>query len=389
MTHATEVDSLTEALIEANDLLLGMYDLADVTSQSLEEDELVRDILERAVRIVEADALVLMTPTSRVAVGPVLDQERIENGSGNGETTAVTARQGSGLVGQLRAGRAGAPFSTGDRKLLSAVLRTTLTAVETARLHERAVQSALNALDHQRAAEVAQLALPRTRPQIADIDIFFQTLQAKETGGDLFCFHERGDLLSFAVGDVSGKGLPAAVMMTTAVCATQAAFRDPRLIGPGEELCHVNDWMFDHLSDAGLFITLFIGHYRRSARELTWANAGQSPCLISTANGTHDLSPLTPPIGILPVVDDASDVTSLASGDAVLIGSDGIVEQRSISGEPFGEPRLHDVLTSMRGSSAEAIGSHLLHTVTAFGAGMPQEDDRTVVLLRHEDGGPS
>lgn len=388
MTHSTNVDSLTEALIEANDLLLGMYDLADATSQSLEEDELVRDILERAVRIVHADALVLMTPTSRVGVGPALEQQRVEDDSAD-QTTAVTARQGSGLVGQLRAGRAGIPFSTGDRKLLSAVLRTTLTAIETARLHAREIQTALNARDHQRAAEVAQLALPRTRPQLANVDVFFQTRQAKETGGDLFCFYEQGDLLSFAVGDVSGKGLPAAVMMTTAVCATQAAFRDQRLHSPGEELCHVNDWMFDHLSDAGLFITLFIGHYRRSANELTWANAGQSPCVVSTAKQTHDLAPLTPPIGILPIVDDASDVTRLSSGDAVLIGSDGIVEQHSTSGEPFGEARLHGLLASMRGRSAEAIGSQLMRNVTTFGAGMPQEDDRTVVLLRHEDGAQS
>ena len=380
MRPTIEVDSLAEALIEANDLLIGMYDLADVTSRSLDESQLVNDILERAVRIVHADTLVLTTPSTRVAVGR---ERRRTSDEAAAMTTTVSATHGLGLEGQLQASRSDSAFSTGDRKLLSAVLRSTLSAIETARLHTRAIQTALDARDTQRAAEVAQLALPQARPDFDDVEIFFKNEQARNTGGDLFCFHDDGDLLSFAVGDVSGKGLSAAVMMTTAVCATSAAFRDERAATPGEELAQVNDWMYEHLSEAGLFISMFIGHYRRGTNELHWANAGHSPCVVSTEAGAADLQALTPPLGIFPVNKRLSSVTELADRDIVVIASDGIVEQAAHSGEAFGEARLHGVLTAMRDEPVSVIGSSLLQAVTTFADGVPQSDDRTAVLLRH------
>ncbi len=382
MRPTSDVDSLAQALVEANDLLIGMYDLADVTSRSLDESQLVNDILERAVRIVRADMLVLVTSEDRITVGCELRRSSDQPA----ETTTVTATHGLGLLGELQATRSNGPFSTGDRKLLSAVLRTTLSAIETARLHTRAIQTALDARDTQQAAEVAQLALPRSRPHLDEIDIFFENEQAQNTGGDLFCFHEDGDLLSFAVGDVSGKGLSAAVMMTTAVCATSAAFRDQGAITPGEQLAQVNEWMYDHLSEAGLFISMFIGHYRRGANELHWANAGHSPCIVSTEAGAIDLAALTPPLGIFPDSKHLSSVTELADDDLVLIASDGVVEQTTTTGGAFGEERLHGVLAAMRGKPASIIGSVLLQAVTAFADGVPQSDDRTVVLLRHRDG---
>lgn len=389
MSTDLEVRSLTEALIEANDLLVGLYDLVDVTSRSLDETQLVHDILERSLRIVHADALILTTPTDQIVVGKEPKHRRSTDRPDRFKNTTVTAIHGLGLAGDLRAVRPDLEFTTGDRKLLSAVLRTTLAAIETARLHTRAIQTALDARETQRAAEVAQLAMPVARPKPDGVDIFFENRQARNTGGDLFCFHEDGDLLSFAVGDVSGKGLSAAVMMTTAVCATNAAFRDERATTPGAQLRSVNSWMYEHLSEAGLFISMFIGHYRRGTNELHWANAGHSPCVVSTGARATDLPALTPPIGILPETSDLSSVTTLADDDIVLIGSDGIVEQPSASGEAFGEARMHGVLAAMRGEPASIIGAVLLQAVTSFAEGVPQSDDRTAVLLRHRTEGQS
>jgi len=371
------VDQLAKALVESNDLLIGMYELADVTTRSLDEAQLVNGILDRASRIVQADTLVLTTPSHEVAVGHQIDPAAEQR------STTVRATHGLGLEGELKAIRSSSAFSTGDRKLLSAVLRTTLSAIETSRLHARAIRTALDARDTQQAAEVAQLALPQLRPSAKDTDIFFENKQAQNTGGDLFCFHEDGDRLSFAVGDVSGKGLSAAVMMTSAVCATSAAFRDDRAATPGEELAQVNDWMYEHLSNAGLFISMFIGHYHREKNQLHWANAGQSPCVVSTEERAVDLRALTPPLGVVSNIDSLSEVTELDDRDIVLIGSDGIVEQPTSSGEAFGEERLHGLLAAMRGKPASVIGSVLLQAVTTFADGVPQSDDRTAVLLRH------
>ena len=376
MTGPTEIESLAEALVEANDVLLGLYDLADATSHSLDEGRVVHDILRRAADLVAAERLTLTTERGRVSVGnAVADAMR---------STTVTATHGLGLTGELEAVRADAAFTTGDRKLLSTVLQTILTAIETARLHARSVETAVVARETERAAEIAQLAMPSARPDIDGVDVFFRNEQARNTGGDLFCFHVSGDRLSFAVGDVTGKGLSAAVMMTTAVCAARAAFRDTRATTPGEELVLINDWMHDHLSDAELFMSMFIGHYEQGKAELSWSNAGHSPCVVASVGGATDLPALMPPLGVLESLEATTRRLALEQGDVVVIGSDGIIEQPSMSGEAFGEARFQAVLGAVRRGSSSVIGSSLLEAVHRYAGNAPQSDDRTVIVLRHE-----
>lgn len=378
MNSASDVESLAEALVEATDQLLGLYELNDVTSRSLDENQVVDDVLERALRIVPADRLTLTTTTGEVSVGQHCFETECS-------FTSVGATHGLGLEGELHAVRRGSPFSTGDRKLLQSVLRTTLTAIETAKLHSRAIEAALVARETQRAGEIAQMAMPSERPHLDGVDVFFENRQTHHTGGDLFCFHVEGDLLRFAVGDVSGKDLSAGVMMTTAVCAARAAFRDSRASTPGEELSLVNDWMFDHLSEAGLFISMFIGHYRAGDTHLRWANAGHSPCVLSTVRGATDLIASTPPLGVLERIDDSVRTTELSDGDIVFIGTDGLIEQADPSGRMFGERRLHGVLAAAREDQASVIGAAVFTSVKRFADPTPQSDDQTVVILRHGD----
>lgn len=387
---STEIDSLAEALIDANDALLGVFDLTDVTATSLDDGDVVPLILERAMRVVRAEALTLSTETASFGVGSRETRSALLSGRWEASSTTVSAVHSGGLEGDLRAARTGDAFSIRDRRLLLVALRTALSSIEMARLHRETVETAIAAREQEQAAEIAQLALPKDQPTVAGVDVFFQTEQVRSTGGDLVCFHIDGDTLHFAVGDVSGKGLPAAVIMTTAVCAIHAAFRDPRSQTPGRQLDQVNEWVFDHLTDAGLFLTLFVGQVSSTDRSLRWANAGHGPCLVSRATGPFELTATTPPLGVTRPLDEATATTEFGSSDILFVGSDGVVEQSRGDGEMFGEPRLLATLaehhTASHARSARAIGAHLREALDAFCRPSQQQDDRTVVVLRREIG---
>ena len=384
---AADVDSLTSALVDANDQLLALYDLTQVTSNTLDEREAVVEILHRSTRMLSTDAMELAAgePTP-FTVGRAHDLDHLRTDSADsstaGHVTVVSASHASGLDAELRALRRERPFSTGDRKLLSAVLRTALGAISTARLHRQVLHRALDTRDHQRAAEIAQLALPRWRPELPGTELFAANEPARQTGGDLFCFAVRDEDLLFAVGDVSGKGLTAAVMMTTAISAANAAFRDPSLDDPADHLAMIDRWTHDHLSEAGLFITLFVGRYRTSTGVLRWTNAGHSPCLFRGNDGWSDLAAQTPPIGILTDVAHRSGSVEFGPGDLLVVGSDGMIEQENSDGQRFGDRRLQSYIDRGRTQPLDLVGNGLLEAVERFADRRPAIDDRTLLLLR-------
>lgn len=382
---AADVESLTSALVDANDQLLALYDLTQVTANTLDEREAVVEILRRATRMLSTDGMELTSGDQTFSVGLRPNrrpQTSTTAGLTPGHITVVSASHASGLDAEVRALRLAGPFSTGDRKLLSAVLRTALGAISTARLHRQVLHRALDTRDHQRAAEIAQLALPRWRPALPNADLFATNEPARQTGGDLFCFAVDGDDLLFAVGDVSGKGLTAAVMMTTAITAANAAFRDPSLDDPADHLAMIDRWTHDHLSEAELFITLFVGRYRTSTGRLRWTNAGHSPCLVRGNAGWVDLEAQTPPIGILTDVTHRSRSVELEPGELLVVGSDGVIEQEDHDGQLFGDRRLKSYVDRFRARPLDQLGPGVLRAVDRFAEQRPAIDDRTLLLLR-------
>ncbi len=386
--RAADVVSLTSALVEANDQLLALYDLAHVTSNTLDERQAAVEVLTRSSRILSAGAMVLTTATDVIGIGTHTDREHLtaitsgrSDAAGDG-AIVVAATHASGLEAELRVLRRGAVFSTGDRKMLSAVLRTALGAISTARLHQQVLSRALDTRELERAAEIAQLALPRWRPQMPGLELFVAAEPARETGGDLYCFAIDGNDLAFAVGDVSGKGLTAAVMMTTAICAAKAAFREPSKLDPAQQLTMISDWTYDHLSDAGLFITLFVGRYESDSGMLHWANAGHSPCGLSHDGDWTELTAQIPPIGVFPDISARTESMQLEVGDLLAVGSDGIVEQENYDGEPFGDNGMRTVLDTRPRPPLNDLGPMLFDAVDRFSGGRPPLDDRTILLLR-------
>lgn len=367
------VGSLAAALVDAQDQLLALYELATMTNESLDRATCVDPILRRATSILEADSLIFSTEpfADAVADGQQVVDLEVEGGDGH--------------IGLLRATRMENPFGTADLKLLRAVAHMALSAVRTAEMHEEAVGQAIVRKDHDAASQLAVLALPKWRPVIDGLSFFARTDPAKTAGGDLFTFAEDGSQLHFVVGDVSGKGLPAAMVMSTIISAANAALNSHGE-DPVRTLRAIDTWVYDYLNTSGLFCTIIAGSINVETGVLRLANAGHSPVVLVRDGSPEMLEASAPPIGVLPL-----DMTALAADDHQLfpndrfaVCSDGFTEQVDPDGDMYGEDRLMEQLASTRVIAADH-GDQLFGTLDTFGDGAPQSDDRTLVLIDYRN----
>jgi sigma-B regulation protein RsbU (phosphoserine phosphatase) len=236
------------------------------------------------------------------------------------------------------------------------------------------------------AARIQQSILPRQFPPFpgrTDFEIYAEMTPAKAVGGDFFDFFLIDkDRLGFVIGDVSGKGVPAAILM--AVCRT--LLKATALQGSAAGLCisYVND-VLTRQSEASMFVTIFYGILHTNTGELEYCLAGHNPPYILSASG--DLRNIDGPGGtIVGAFDHAvfeTGRTTLNAGDCVFLFTDGVTESEDAGGEFFSDLRLHDLLQQLTGSSAEAVVRNITGQVRTFAAGALQSDDITALALKY------
>jgi sigma-B regulation protein RsbU (phosphoserine phosphatase) len=184
--------------------------------------------------------------------------------------------------------------------------------------------------------------------------------------------------LAMLLADVSGKGMPAA-LLAASLHATVRACAPSAGRNCGALVARVNRLLFEATSEER-FATMFYAVYDPADRTLTWANAGHcSPWWVQSSSSCTRLESLTPPVGLLPTIETAQRTERLTFGDRVLIVSDGILESRNQAGEEFGEARIDQSARHSHFLSAACICAGILDEVRDFGRGIRQEDDRTVV----------
>lgn len=385
MDLSPELSSMANALVGANDQLLALYDLLEVTTDSLEEVNTVLELLKRAFKLLDCDALLVLTDDINHFYGDEAERDTLNQAPDDLDRASVAIERATtafGLEAELRALRRESPFSTGDRKLMKAVLQTVLGAIHTSRLHQESLQQAIVAHDHRTAAAIAQVALPDGPPELTGIDFFARSDPAHAAGGDLYMYAVVGENLCFVVGDVSGKGVSAAMMMTTITSAANASFHDLSSYSPVEHLRRISQWTYDHLAKADLFTTLVVGRYCTTDGTLTLANAGHSPVFIVRKGKAEPSYAHVPPVGVLPVGDVDAAIHQLGLGEAIVVASDGIVEQESAEGEQFGEHRLIRHLERYSNQPASVMGTSMFDEVASFGEDHTQDDDRTLLIVK-------
>ena len=237
------------------------------------------------------------------------------------------------------------------------------------------------------AGAIQQRLLPKDVPHLPGFDIAGLCRFSDETGGDYYDFieFEKNDSgkINIIVGDVTGHGISAALMMASARAMLRSNIRH----FPGELSKIMKDFNNELTADSepDKFITLFLGVLDTKKRTLTWASGGHDPAIhYKAADGkTEELAAEGIPIGFLSDFDfGTSGPVELKKGDILLIGTDGIWEAEDEREEMFGKQRLYDIVDGNRDKSAEEICRIIVDSVVDFCRPKKPEDDITVIIIK-------
>lgn len=278
-----------------------------------------------------------------------------------------------------------APYSRTDLRLLETVAAQAALALENSRL---AAAVATEAVERERlsreleiAREVQQRLLPQTLPVIEGLDYAGICRAALGVGGDYYDFLALPDgNLGLAIGDVSGKGVPAALLMAS----LQASLRGLAISGSADLaalMSNLNRLICDATEDHR-FATFFYGQYEPRTRRLTYVNAGHDPPMLFRGAEVIRLETGGMIVGWLPSAVYTQQTLELEPGDLLVAFTDGVSEAQNADRQEWGERRLIDAVSRARGLPAGDLLRHILAAADAFAAGAPQFDDMTLVAAR-------
>lgn len=275
----------------------------------------------------------------------------------------------------------GAVFTEDDQRLLSIIAAQSAQVVENARLYEEEQALVRMREQVQLASKIQHDLLPKEFPRIPGYDIAGESIPAQMVGGDYFDFIGINEsCTAVCLGDVSGKGLPAAILMAN----LQAAIRSQALLNASARECteRSNKLLF-HNTDIGKFVTFFYGVLNATEDKLSFSNAGHdNPFLFKNDGEILRLATGGIVLGFVENVPYEQEVVNLESGDILLVYSDGITEAMNPDEEEFGEKRLAEIVTNSNESSAREIIGRILEDVVTFTRNKPQMDDMTLVVVK-------
>jgi sigma-B regulation protein RsbU (phosphoserine phosphatase) len=274
-----------------------------------------------------------------------------------------------------------AQFTEEDQRLLAIIAAQSGQVVENARLYEME-QSLIRMKEEVRlAARIQTDLLPKSPPTPPGYDIAGTSVPAQMVGGDYFDFMQMpGGKYGVTLGDVSGKGLPAALLMAN----LQATLRGQTLLGGSVSECiKRSNKLLAESTSPEKFVTLFYSVLDTAARTLTYCNAGHDAPMLLRAGGASER--LATGGVVLSIMDDfpfEEASVPFGPGDLMVVYSDGISEAMNPANEQFGEGRIAEAVERSRGASAAGIIESIVAAVRAHAGTAPQMDDMTLVVIK-------
>ena len=388
-----------------------LYDVGLAIASTLNLDELTDGILLRAVSLLDArrGALYLLQNGRYELEGTIggdavqaIDaaDERFEalsssaedcNGledllPGSSHCLAVPIAVDTEALGLLtladKESRTGiGPFAGDDQRALSLFANQAAIALENAKLHKQALEKERLEREMELAADIQRGILPSQTPNLGDVELIGWNRPTRQVGGDYYGWLRlHNGHTGMVVADVTGKGMPAALLVNTLHSALDLLLDS---IEPGVKLVERLNRHVAESSRSNKFITMIMMTVSPENHTVNYINAGHNPGVLVRADGSHELLNASGlPLGLMPQSSYELGQIELNSGDLVCLYSDGITECESPAEEEYGLERLVEFLTERRTEELSKVLKDMEQDVTRFAAGAVQHDDQTVVLVR-------
>ena len=272
-------------------------------------------------------------------------------------------------------------FTLDDQRLLSIIASQSAQVIENARLYEEEKQLRQYEQDLEMAREIQNNLLPKESPRIPGFDVAGCSHAAREVGGDYFDFIELGDnRWNIALGDVSGKGIAAALLMSN----LQATLRNQALTNLTlvDSISKTNRFLYLN-TEANQFATLFCSVLDATGKTFTYVNAGHNyPFLLNQKGEFKELQTGGLILGLMPEFLFQEETVGLQPGEMVVIYSDGVTEAENEIEDQFGEKRLQEIIRQNKSLSSGQLLSTICDAVAEFSGPKKQNDDITLVIIK-------
>lgn len=274
----------------------------------------------------------------------------------------------------------GSLASESTRSALETLASEASVAIENARLYREKLEKAKLEHEMRVAAEIQQALLPKARPSLGFVEAAAASVPCRSIGGDFFDYlDDLGTSFGFTLGDVAGKGPPAALLSALMQGMFAAHAYTPE--GPSTAVAQINRALYRRGIESR-FVTIMLGSVTIDGR-LTYCNGGHNPPFVIGRSGVRRLEAGGPVVGLLERATFGQDTVQLDPGDVVVIFSDGVSEAMNTASDEFGDSRLLEVAQAGLQESVHAQVERIIAAVREFAKGAPQSDDITVMVLRY------
>ncbi len=408
-----ELMGMTERLIDTQDQLLAVYGLTEATRNHLEMDDLLKQLAKTATGLVgcESAFLLLKNPDDSLNIEHYpevrLDEELIQScltkvsgtkselllnlseteysraGLRNLLFTPIIIRdEVSAAIGLIN--KKDQDFGSPDIKLVRVIAEHAGSRMEHLILFQESIEQSKLQVEADLAKKVQLRLLPTTFPQVEGVDLWAGSEPASQVGGDYYAFVSNpGRPFTFCVGDVSGKGMPAALLMAMSRTVMRTKTNVNPTPTPEVILDECNSELYDDFTEVSMFATVFVGQYHHEDRKLMYGNAGHSPVVFCPFDGEPILLEADgTALGVLPTSLAQDQSLTFRKNDVLVVMTDGFSEASNHDDEFFGYDRLLTVIKMLAKKPAKDIFDGLYETIKNFSAGRPQDDDQTMIVIK-------
>jgi len=410
-----DLNSMAADLINSQDQLLALYDLTQATRNFLEIDQTLARLALESARLLKVEAVFFLVqmkerpPIIQYYPEPllsdelrqkyiealiaseynflcrhVLESENVDGAKARDVLLVPIYVRNAELAVMGVINKFDGEFTSPDIKLAQAVAEFTGAQIENVIMYQLNMEQARLTTEMDLAKRIQDHLLPQKRPVIDGLDLWATSESASRVGGDFYDFIIREDQpFTFSVGDISGKGIPAALLMAMTRTIIRTKTNVNPLPTPQMILSLTNEELYDDFTQLSMFATVFVGQYNPQSRQLKYANAGHSPVIFCPAGGEARLLRAdSTPVGVLPISLAEDQCLTFSPGDLLVVATDGFSEARNARGEEYGYDELVDLVQSLVDLPGQRIAEQMRVAVLTFSDGEPQSDDQTLVVLK-------